>query len=875
MSADLGEIVLGKSNDELPRSGASTPLYPHNTDFSVPDALLSGTIMTKVSEKKQKQVIFHLDPDEGRILYKSRKTGMIPIETIKEIRAGTNAHYYREQFKFPEEAEARWITVIYILEGAYKTLHMLAPTRDVFLMWDQALHKLFAIRQGLMTGLGNLDMRQAVWERQYWKGADKEGDQRLVFDEVETMCKRLNVNLSRDELRRIFTLADPNKQGYLDFPAFQHFVKVLKRRPEIERLYDNLRASNTGQFDFTIFEKFMYETQKSKLSQTDLQAIFDKYSSRYSPLPPASVVSAQTPLQASSPSTTLSTTAAAVSGTAAIASSTQTLSVEGFISFLLSPDNAPFSEKQDVIWQDMSLPISEYYISSSHNTYLVGHQLVGVSTIEGYIRALLHSCRSVELDIYDGDSEPVIFHGKTLTSKVPLRDICQAIAKYAFMTSPYALLISAEVHCGIEQQDKMVEIMTSIFGEALISAPVEGRPKIEVLPSPEDLKGKFLLKAKNLYVVAQLEALRLQKAVANKPTLEADPSSSSSSSDSEKDADGKRGGVRGGMDQLKEKWRKARGKDPARPSKPKVRMSFKLASLLVYTVGVKCHGIDSSIEYAPEHIFSLSENTANKLVKASMTDLVKHNQNHMVRIYPKGTRVNSTNYAPHRYWAAGAQVVAINWQTFDLGYMINQAMFQRNGRSGYILKPPALREGAKDLLSKHTKHFLDVSIISAQQLPRLKDSSGQEIVEKSVVDPFVQVSLHIPDWTHSPFLPESATTAGAKYSAPTDATLTAATSARTVSFNTCVVKNNGFNPVWQEELCLPFDCIGDMKELIFVEFAIRQEGKDDNDDAPIAIYCTPLSCLESGFRHLPLHDSQLTQHLFSTLFVKVSIRDVD
>jgi phosphatidylinositol phospholipase C delta len=72
------------------------------------------------------------------------------------------------------------------------------------------------------------------------------------------------------------------------------------------------------------------------------------------------------------------------------------LALDGFTMFLMGPDNTAFSESNNAIWQDMKQPISEYYISSSHNTYLVGHQLVGVSTIEGYIRALLHSCRSVE-----------------------------------------------------------------------------------------------------------------------------------------------------------------------------------------------------------------------------------------------------------------------------------------------------------------------------------------------------------------------------------------------------------------------------------------------------------------------------------------------
>jgi phosphatidylinositol phospholipase C delta len=104
------------------------------------------------------------------------------------------------------------------------------------------------------------------------------------------------------------------------------------------------------------------------------------------------------------------------------------------------------------------------------------------------------------------------------------------------------------------------------------------------------------------------------------------------------------------------------------------------------------------------------------------------------------------------------------------------------------------------------------------------------------------VSLHIPDWTHSPFLPD---TAGAKYSPPSDATATKATSARSVSFSTGAVKNNGFNPVWQEELCLPFDCVGDMKSLIFVEFAVRQEGKG-GDEEPLGVYCCSLGSLEHG-----------------------------
>jgi phosphatidylinositol phospholipase C delta len=148
----------------------------------------------------------------------------------------------------------------------------------------------------------------------------------------------------------------------------------------------------------------------------------------------------------------------------------------------------------------------------------------------------------------------------------------------------------------------------------------------------------------------------------------------------------------------------------------------------VYTVGVKCRGINKKEHYAPEHMFSLSENTANKMFKRDgMLDLIKHNRTHLVRIYPKGMRVSSTNFVPQQYWGAGIQLVALNWQTYgalarracdkrsthdrsDLGYMINHAMFQRNGRSGYVLKPLALRSQDKSLLSKQTRHYLNITV---------------------------------------------------------------------------------------------------------------------------------------------------------------------
>lgn len=61
------------------------------------------------------------------------------------------------------------------------------------------------------------------------------------------------------------------------------------------------------------------------------------------------------------------------------------LSFEGFARYMMDKENFAFiSERVSPDPNEMEYPLSHYYIASSHNTYLTGHQLKGESSVDLY-----------------------------------------------------------------------------------------------------------------------------------------------------------------------------------------------------------------------------------------------------------------------------------------------------------------------------------------------------------------------------------------------------------------------------------------------------------------------------------------------------------
>lgn len=873
---------LGLSGDSMNFIGGSLgPRTKGGIAPIVPLVLRQGTMLTKMTRKKQKSLDFVLDTDSAKVYWNSSNASkQFYIDDIQQIRMQGEARIYREEFLMPVEYERRWFTIIYAdrdrAKGRpHKAIHLIAPSQHLFELWTSTLSDLRRYRHELMAGLVGSGSDEKTlrghWNREMAKifnGAPHpEYEENLGFPGIESLCRGLHINCSQNVLRTQFDLADTDDAGFLNFREFTDFVRRLKQRSDIKTIYQKLKPDHSDGLDLSSFLIFLQNTQGLDVESN--RAYWAKAFARFVRKPDSSSL-------------------IAVDGSD---ESSLHMDLAAFSAFLSSTYNNIQSIKTAETRLDR--PLNEYFVSSSHNTYLLGRQVAGNSSIEAYVRALQRACRCVEIDCWDGqDGRPMVLHGRTMTSSIPFLDCIAIIGKHAFEESPYPLILSLEVHCNAEQQQVMVDIMINEFGERLVREPY--MINATTLPSPEDLRHRILVKVKaggdpigNSSPPAGRRERAFSSPFARPQNLDnaniaSGPVPSSPSPMNSSDQSIMRVGSMAttSVSCTTDDSDAAQSTSTTRkkPRKRKGKIIKSLGDLGVYARGVKFNDFSSPDSKTYNHIFSFGERRFESLCRdqADKTQLEKHNMQYLMRIYPSGMRLKSTNPDPLLFWRRGAQMVALNWQTYDLGMQLNDAMFASGtDRFGYVLKPRELRSpdplqgpttGSSNLESSKIPRKLirfSVTMISAQQLPQPRGTKPEEAFK--MLNPYIEIEM----FSAEDKAKDVASGEGGQDASARDGMSGIGSPHRR---RTHVVQGNGYDPIFNDTFNLQLAT--KYPDLVFVRWTVwdSPDGRgyiNNPNSLPLASFTAKLSRLEQGYRHLPLYDHNGDQFLFATLFCKI------
>lgn len=172
---------------------------------------------------------------------------------------------------------------------------------------------------------------------------------------------------------------------------------------------------------------------------------------------------------------------------------------EGCVSFnqfsqhMFSRENWMVHLEKTSQYQDMDRPLTEYFVKSSHNTYLSGNQLTSKSMASRYVEDLYRGIRCIELDTHDGSAGPIIKHGYTITSAITFRSVVEAVAEFSQLNPEhFPIILSLENHCGAQNQLLMAEILEQTLGGRLFTMP-RACSNTDRLPSPNQLRGRVLI----------------------------------------------------------------------------------------------------------------------------------------------------------------------------------------------------------------------------------------------------------------------------------------------------------------------------------------------------------------------------------------------
>lgn len=423
----------------------------------------SGTQMIKLKRGTKGLVrLFYLDEHRTRLRWRpSRKSekAKILIDSIYKVTEGRQSEIFHRQAEGNFDPSCCFT----IYHGNHmESLDLITSNPEEARTWITGL-------KYLMAGISDEDSlakRQRThdqWVKQTFEEADKNGDGLLNIEEIHQLMHKLNVNLPRRKVRQMFQEADTDEnQGTLTFEEFCVFYKMMSLRRDLYLLLlsysdkkDHLTAEELAQF-------LKVEQKMSNVTVDYCLDIIKKFE-----------VSEENKVK-------------------------NVLGIEGFTNFMRSPACDVFNPLHHEVYQDMDQPLCNYYIASSHNTYLTGDQLLSQSKVDMYARVLQEGCRCVEVDCWDGpDGEPVVHHGYTLTSKILFKDVVETINKHAFVKNEFPVILSIENHCSIQQQRKIAQYLKGIFQDKLDLSSVD-TGDCRQLPSPQSLKGKILVKGKKL-----------------------------------------------------------------------------------------------------------------------------------------------------------------------------------------------------------------------------------------------------------------------------------------------------------------------------------------------------------------------------------------
>uniref|UniRef100_A0AAR2K7B3 Phosphoinositide phospholipase C n=2 Tax=Pygocentrus nattereri TaxID=42514 RepID=A0AAR2K7B3_PYGNA len=803
----------------------------------------SGTQMVKLKNGSKGLVrLFYLDEHRSCIRWRpSRKSekAKITIDSLYKVTEG------RQSDIFHRHADGNFDSscCFTIYHGNHmESLDLVTSNAEEARTWVTGLRY-------LMAGISDEDSLW-TWMKQTFEEADKNGDGLLNIDEIYQLLHKMNVNLPRRKVKQMFQEADTDdQQGTLTFEEFSVFYRMMSLRRDLFLLLmcfsekkDQLTAEELGNF-------LRVEQKMPNVTAEYCLEIIDKFE-----------VSEENKQKG-------------------------ILGIEGFTNFMRSPACDVFNPLHNEVNQDMDQPLCNYFVASSHNTYLTGDQLLSHSKTDMYAWVLQAGCRCVEVDCWDGpDGEPMVQHGYTLTSKITFKSVIETINKYAFVNNEYPIILSIENHCSIQQQKKIAQHLKEIFKEKLDVGELLTRDSKQ-LPSPNSLKGKILIKGKRLpsYLSADAEEgevsdddsadeieddFKLKNSTSNGPTQHLVESHIRKKLDSllkesqigdkeDTDSFSIRALLRAtheglhknlhsksrlkcqSVDTDEDGQQEASGKEGGGQfnrsggRRRTMKLSRDLSDLVVFTNSVVSQ--ECLDEGSVVNVLSFSETRAQQLVHHRAEQFLTFNQRQLSRIYPSAYRIDSSNFNPQTYWNVGSQLVALNYQTEGRMMQLNKAKFMVNGGIGYVLKPPPMCKGSfnpysDDPLPAYPKKQLVLKIISGQQLPKPPDSMLGDRGE--IIDPFVEVEI---------------------IGLPVDC----------CKEQTRVVDDNGFNPVWEETLSFTLH----MPEITLVRFLVWDHdpiGRDFVGQRTVAF-----SSLMPGYRHVYLEG--MTE---ASIFVHISVHDI-